>query len=200
MSRQSNASEGTVVGCYTAVAPTGKKYKGATVWRWRCQCGATRDAVPGRLVELDRRTPLLCNHQTTAMGRPPGDFAGQKCGHLTVIEVARRERNGEYVWRCECECGAITTVRASRLKPKTTLMCTECAAQRRKTPDGYRIRDARVRAGLTMREVAEIVKVSFQRVEQWENQIRVKDCDWIVEQIEANPNPTPQGDSQEGDE
>lgn len=183
MGRKPSTTPGVVIGPYTAVAPTGRKIHGGVVWQWRCECGEARYAVPARLAADNRRSSLACPHAATAAGRPANDVANVPCGMLTPVEVARRERNGEYVWRCECECGAVTTVRASRLKSLETTMCPECAAQRRKTPDGYRLRDARLAARLTMREVAALCGVSHQRVHLWENQIRVRECEHILARI-----------------
>ena len=55
------------------------------------------------------------------------DLTGQKFGRLTVIEFSHRERHGferTYIhWRCICECGNETVVRAGNLKQGTTKSC-----------------------------------------------------------------------------
>ena len=43
------------------------------------------------------------------------DLTGQRFGRLTVIEEDGR-KNGGIAWRCRCDCGNYTTVRANHLK------------------------------------------------------------------------------------
>lgn len=182
---------GTKIGPYTAIGPEAGRLHGHIPWKFRCECGLERLVAPARLKQ--RTVPgQRCGHRREptpappAIGRPANDLAKIPCGSLTPLEVARQERNGENVWRCECSCGAITTVRASRLKSGDTTMCAECAAERRKTPDGYRIRDARLRARLTLEAAGELLGMSRQRVHQFENQIRVRECDWILKRLAAH--------------
>lgn len=51
------------------------------------------------------------------------DLTGQRFGKLTVI--ARAENGGDrYVrWKCQCDCGNITVVRAGHLKSGNTTSC-----------------------------------------------------------------------------
>ena len=188
MPRKSSTEPGRVIGPLTAVAATDRRQYGGIVWQWRCECGEAVYGVPAHLANKAGKGELGgCRHATAKrIGRPANSLAGTRSGDLRVIDVARRERNGEFVWRCECACGMMTTVRASRLQgANPTTMCLRCAADRKKTPDGYRLRDARLKAKLTLRDVAAITGVSFQRVAQWENTIRFRDCDDIVAKIET---------------
>jgi hypothetical protein len=54
--------------------------------------------------------------------RPPIKI-GQRFGRLTVIERCEKDKFGNYTWRCICDCGNKTMVRASYLKSGTTKSC-----------------------------------------------------------------------------
>ena len=55
-------------------------------------------------------------------GRPPLDLAGQKFGSLTPIRPAGR-RGGKIYWKCRCDCGKTTYVRASNLTGAAVMSC-----------------------------------------------------------------------------
>lgn len=38
------------------------------------------------------------------------DISGQKFGRLTALESTGKKNTGGYIWKCECECGAIKNV------------------------------------------------------------------------------------------
>ena len=52
-----------------------------------------------------------------------GIEVGMVCGRLTVAERAGSTRHGKALWRCACECGKTTTVRAASLKSGGTQSC-----------------------------------------------------------------------------
>lgn len=51
------------------------------------------------------------------------DLTGKRVGYLIVQERAGRDRHGNWLWRCLCNCGMITVTRASSLSRRTTLSC-----------------------------------------------------------------------------
>ncbi len=174
---------GVKIGCLTASSPTDGRDNNAVVWRMTCDCGAFEYRAPAHL--LTKKIIPVCEH--ARKGRPATDLAGVRCGYLVPREIVRRTRNGECVWLCDCDCGATMTTRASRLTrgaSRNTLMCVECAADRRRTPDGYRIRDARMKARLSTTEAAAKIGISHQRLSAMENQIKVRECDYIISMIE----------------
>lgn len=50
------------------------------------------------------------------------DFTGQKIGRLTVVEICGKQ-NGRMTWRCVCDCGKETVVRADHLKDGRVKSC-----------------------------------------------------------------------------
>lgn len=52
------------------------------------------------------------------MAPPKRDRTGQRSGRLTAIEVDEF-RNGDYYWKCRCDCGAIVSVAGGKLNGQT---------------------------------------------------------------------------------
>ena len=57
------------------------------------------------------------------MGKPYKDLTGLRFGKLLVIELYGKNKYGQYLWKCLCDCGNITYVIASRLITGRTLSC-----------------------------------------------------------------------------
>lgn len=51
------------------------------------------------------------------------DLTGQTFGRVTAIECFGRNKHGEALWLCRCDCGTETTVRGSHLRSGNTQSC-----------------------------------------------------------------------------
>ena len=51
------------------------------------------------------------------------DLTGQKFERLTVLEYAGKNKNRNYYWKCQCECGNIIVVQYGNIKKGTTKSC-----------------------------------------------------------------------------
>lgn len=51
------------------------------------------------------------------------DLSGSKFGKLTAIKVAYKNKNGESVWECVCDCGNVVNVVCSNLKNGHSTSC-----------------------------------------------------------------------------
>jgi hypothetical protein len=51
------------------------------------------------------------------------DLSGQKFGRLTAIKVVGKNKKGESIWECLCDCGNITKSTCSNLKRGHTKSC-----------------------------------------------------------------------------
>lgn len=51
------------------------------------------------------------------------DLSGQRFGRLVVIERSDRKKNNNRLWKCVCDCGNVTYVRANGLTRGTTRSC-----------------------------------------------------------------------------
>jgi hypothetical protein len=54
---------------------------------------------------------------------PVKDIAGQRFGRLVAIEPTGDRAHGHVLWRCRCDCGAMTVVRGTALRSRSTLSC-----------------------------------------------------------------------------
>lgn len=64
------------------------------------------------------------------------DLSGQRFGRLTVLERAGRDKRGQTLWLCKCDCGNESIIRSSNLKRGISTSCgcfrNEKTSQRRK--------------------------------------------------------------------
>lgn len=51
------------------------------------------------------------------------DISGQKFGRYVVLARAGKDRHGNYLWSCRCDCGAVKTVVGSSLRRGRTQSC-----------------------------------------------------------------------------
>ena len=64
------------------------------------------------------------------------DLKNKKFGRLTAIEQHMKDRQGNILWKCSCECGSITYVSTYRLNKGRTLSCG-CIAYEINKKQGY---------------------------------------------------------------
>lgn len=97
------------------IFPSGNK---TSMWLCRCDCGKEVNVSMGHL-KSGHTTSCGCIHVK--------DLAGQKFGMLTVIERAEDAKTisglNQVRWKCLCECGNTTIVRACNLKSGGTISC-----------------------------------------------------------------------------
>jgi hypothetical protein len=97
----------------------------------QCACGETR-VVPGAYLTRKRLPSRSCGclvSDRAAETHPPIDLAGRRFGLLTVLLAAGRRRDG-WLWRCQCDCGATTTVVSSTLRRLMSMSCGSPACKR----------------------------------------------------------------------
>jgi len=51
------------------------------------------------------------------------DLVGQRFGRLVVLEAAGKNKHGQYIWKCECDCGKITFPVTDKLRKGYTKSC-----------------------------------------------------------------------------
>lgn len=51
------------------------------------------------------------------------DLSGQRFGLLTVVERAGKAKNGNMLWKCQCDCGNTTIVHSTSLVQGSTMSC-----------------------------------------------------------------------------
>ena len=56
-------------------------------------------------------------------GRKPRDLTNQIFGRLTAIEIVGKDKLGNAIWLCQCDCGNTKEVRVSSLTTGNTRSC-----------------------------------------------------------------------------
>lgn len=103
------------------------KYGKAT---WVCKCSCGNELVVGG-TELRSGKRLDCGHHFVAWNFV--DLTGKRFGRLTVIERAENYKGCQTQWKCKCDCGNETIVRAMYLKNGGTKSCGCLKAETIKT-------------------------------------------------------------------
>lgn len=115
---------GQKFGMLTVIGQALSTAKGQRRWICKCDCG-TQKIVMGS--NLKRGTTVSCGCKHT------NDLTGQKIGKLTVLErsdkYGSRDKRKAQLWKCQCECGAITYKATDTLTNPDISMCQECASK-----------------------------------------------------------------------
>lgn len=126
---------GQTFGMLTVVGQAPSTPKGQSRWICRCECG-TEKVVMGS--NLRRGTTVSCGCKKR------NDLTGKKIGKLTVLErsdrYGSRGKRQTQLWKCLCECGAITYKATDTLTNSDISMCQDCAGV-------YATEKARAKAG-----------------------------------------------------
>lgn len=111
-------------GMYTVIGAAESTNSGRRRWLCRCDCGVER-------IVLDSN--LRNGHSTSCGCRRLRNLAGERVGHLTVLErsdrYASRGKRKVQLWKCLCDCGAITYKATDTLTNSELSMCSDCAAR-----------------------------------------------------------------------
>lgn len=115
---------GQTFGLLTAVEYAGRNKNRGSEWWCVCSgpdCGSRRAKVRGTSLTQGQTTSCGCKQKT--------DLTGRRFGKLVVIEQA--EHAGDRIqWRCVCDCGTESVVRASSLTRGKTKSCG-CGARQK---------------------------------------------------------------------
>ena len=107
-----------------------KLYKKDKEWVWECECSCPAHnhvKVEGRNIRGLKVKSCGCLKKESDR-KPKGnvkDMTGLKFGHLTVIERAGSDSNGQAKWLCECDCEMHTKliVLGNNLRKGHTMSC-----------------------------------------------------------------------------
>jgi len=104
-----------------------------------CKCDCGNHALVDR-ASLTRGLQISCGcykneKASERFRRRTPDETGNRYGRLTVIERAGMEGR-TLLWRCQCDCGRETLVRANRLRNGMTVSCGCYAPPRAPGPTG----------------------------------------------------------------
>ena len=163
---------GMQVGSLTAVAPVRRMIvskiqarNGNTiylyVWLWSCTCGKTKLSPLNRL-----HAKSTCGRCQRKPGKKARDLTGKHFGSWIVLERTKPDSR-EIYWLCRCKCGNEKAVKAKHLKARKSLSCLSCA--NKDNSPGAKLRRQRLKAGLSLRQLAKIEGVSYQAISSREH-------------------------------
>ena len=113
---------GQKYGMLTVIGQAPSTEKGQRRWICKCDCGTEKIVLGGN---LKRGTTVSCGCKHR------NDLTGQKIGKLTVLErsdqYGSRGKRQTQLWKCQCECGAITYKATDTLTNPNISMCRACA-------------------------------------------------------------------------
>lgn len=126
---------GQKFGMLTVVGQAPSTENGQRRWICKCECG-TEKVVMGGNLKRGTTVSCGCKHRN--------DLSGQKIGKLTILErsdkYGSRGKRQTQLWKCQCECGAITYKATDTLTNPDISMCQKCAGK-------YTAEKARANAG-----------------------------------------------------
>lgn len=85
-------------------------------WRFKCDCGKEYVSAIGN---IKKRNGITC----TCNKKPRKDLTGLKFGRLTAIKPIKQDKNYNWIWLCECDCGNIKEVSSKQLLQHLTTSC-----------------------------------------------------------------------------
>lgn len=115
---------GEKFGMLTVIGQAPSTAKGQCRWICRCDCG-TEKIVIGSNLKRGTTVSCGCKHRN--------DLTGKRVGKLTVIErsdqYGSRGKRQTQLWKCLCDCGAITYKATDTLTNPDVSMCQDCATE-----------------------------------------------------------------------
>ena len=117
---------GQKFGRLSIVNKTEKRSYGSVVWLCKCDCGKLKEVRQNKLKSGETRSCGCLNIEAINKinSLPPENLLTRKFNRLTVIAPAKKRlANGSAMWKCICECGKESTVRASALLSGAVKSC-----------------------------------------------------------------------------
>ena len=116
-----NNLAGKKFGKLIAIEDSGERRFGNAVWECRCGCGKTAFVARNHLMSGSTKS---CGCLSKEVSRKRAtDFAGQKFGLLTAIEIADKKQGKYLLWKCRCSCGGEILVPSRNLARENTKHC-----------------------------------------------------------------------------
>lgn len=91
-------------------------------FRCKCDCGESAEVWGAHLRAGNIYQCSKCKAQQTADTKFINE-TGNRYGKLLVLKEDKRDRFGERMWLCQCDCGNLTSVRISALRGRQTVSC-----------------------------------------------------------------------------
>jgi hypothetical protein len=101
---------------------------GQAQWYCDCVCGEKDVLVRGSLLRSKKRPTQSCGcHQKRIVAEARFvDLTNQRFGRLLVLKLSGQNRFGQYLYKCQCDCGEVATVIGARLTAPDTYGTRSC--------------------------------------------------------------------------
>ncbi len=93
-----------------------------SLWNCRCVCGTERVVRSTGLLS-GRSASCGCANREQSQKKHRLKLHGKQFGRLIVISESHKNKFGEWLWRCKCDCGAETIVSGHSLVRGATRSC-----------------------------------------------------------------------------
>lgn len=119
---RSSSIAGRKFGRLTALKMIPKGEKAYRSWLCECECGTTSIILESNLIGGNSGQCAICRDRLNGE-KQIKDLVGERFGMLTVFEISKKNKSGNYQWLCKCDCGETTVVSSSNLLQGHTLSC-----------------------------------------------------------------------------
>ena len=111
-------------GKLTVISQTENREFGSVKWLCKCDCGNYCEVAGDALRQGDTQS-CGCLIKERSREANLKNIAGQKFGKLTVLEIDEQTsvEKGRVFWKCQCDCGKITSIYSSNLINGITKSC-----------------------------------------------------------------------------
>jgi hypothetical protein len=90
----------------------------------RCDCGTEKEVFIYSLTSGRSKSCGCLRHAPTRRSpKPTPNLVGKRFGKLSVIEDAGKNRKGQTLWLCECDCGNRRVYTTAQLKFRQATSC-----------------------------------------------------------------------------
>ena len=122
---------GQVFGTMTVIKKLKEKKGTSFLWEVICSCGNTKNYTANELKHLKS---CGCQHYN----KKPKDISNKKFGRLTaLVNTGYKGNNGDYIWKCLCDCGGTVEVSIGNLNCGKTKSCGCLVKDAAKQKDNY---------------------------------------------------------------
>jgi len=108
-------------GRLTPINYIGNNKNRVAIWKCQCDCGNVVNIISSSL--LSGNTKSCGCYNSDRAKEKLNDLTGQKFGRLTVISLFGFDKSRSSLWKCQCDCGRILTVKRYSLVSGHTKSC-----------------------------------------------------------------------------
>ena len=101
----------------------------SNLWKCKCDCGNEYIARGGSLLSGHTKS-CGCYHRERMFDLHFKDRTGERYGRLIAVGLVGKNKSGQYLWKCQCDCGNKTIVTGSHLTSGHTRSCGCLSADR----------------------------------------------------------------------